>query len=73
MDAESIYRFDEAVPNQKTQRQLMPMQTLGKVLFPRLQPWQQRQQAQTAVTVLVVAVVFAAIVGGIIFMSNGNR
>jgi len=48
----------------------MHMQTLGKMLFPRLQPWQQRRQAKTLVTVFLVAVVFAAIVGAIIFLSN---
>lgn len=46
------------------------MQTLGKVLFPRLQPWQQRRQAKTVVTVLIVAVVFAAVVAGIIYLTN---
>ena len=50
----------------------MPMQILGKVLFPRLQPWQQRRQAKTVVTVIVVAIVFAALVGGIIYMANAH-
>ncbi|HEV2693700.1 MAG TPA: hypothetical protein VG347_12475 [Verrucomicrobiae bacterium] len=51
----------------------MPMQTLGKVLFPRLQPWQQRRQAKLAVNVFLAAVAFAAIVGAIIFLTNKGR
>jgi hypothetical protein len=51
----------------------MPMRILGKVLFPRLQPWQQRRQAKTVVTVLVVALIFGALVAGIIFLSNTHR
>ena len=50
----------------------MSMQNLGKILFPRLQPWQQRRQAQTLVTVVVVALIFAAIVGAIIYLTNAH-
>ena len=75
MDVRPDSRLDRPVPiqNQKTQNATMPMQILGRVLFPRLQPWQQRRQAKTVVTVLLVGVVFAAIVGGIMFLSNAKR
>ena len=73
MDAGAYSRFDIRIPVQQTQSSTMPMQTLGRILFPRLQPWQQKRQAKTVVTVLVVAVVFAAVVGVIIFMSNRAR
>jgi len=51
----------------------MPMQILGRVLFPRLQPWQQRRQAKNLVAALLVALIFAAIVAGIMFLTNARR
>jgi hypothetical protein len=51
----------------------MPLNFLGKVLFPRLAPWQQKRQLKTMLAVIVVAVVFAAIVGVIIYFTNAKR
>jgi len=51
----------------------MPMQILGKVLFPRLQPWQQRRQAKLVLTVFFTALAFAALVGAVIFLTNRGR
>jgi hypothetical protein len=73
MDAGPYTRFDTGVPIQKPSSSTMTIEILGRVLFPRLQPWQQRRQAKTVVTVLIVAVVFAAIVGAIIFWTNRSR
>lgn len=51
----------------------MPKRFLGKVLFPRQQPWQQRRQAKAIIWSLLVAVAFAAIVGGVMFLQNSRR
>jgi hypothetical protein len=51
----------------------MPDRFLGKVLFPRQQPWQQRRQAKAIIWSLLVALVFAGIVAGIMFAQNSRR
>jgi hypothetical protein len=43
----------------------------GKILFPRLQSWQQERDARVILGATVVALVFAAIVGLVIFWRNG--
>ena len=52
-----------------------PMTTnfLGKMLFPRLQPWQQRRQAKTLLLTLLVSVVFACVVATVIYLGNTHR
>ena len=43
---------------------------LGKILFPRQQPWQREREARTILGATVVAVVFAGIIGLVIFWRN---
>ena len=51
----------------------MFMKVLGKLLFPHLPAWQQRRRANTVVLVLVTAILFAAIVGAVMYWSNAKR
>jgi hypothetical protein len=48
----------------------MPLNHLGKFLFPRQQAWYQRRQAKMIVLVLLVAIGFAAIVAAVMFFRN---
>ena len=73
MDAGPDSRFDCWVPVQKSKTQPHQCKILGRVLFPRLQPWQQRRQAKLVVTVLLVAVGFTCRVGGLMFLLNRSR
>jgi hypothetical protein len=58
---------------QKTNQHVMFMKVLGKLLFPHLPAWQQRRRANTVVLVLVTAILFAAIVGAVMYWSNAKR
>ena len=51
----------------------MPNRLLGKVLFPRQQPWQQRRQAKVILWSLLVALLFGGIVVGVMFLQNSRR
>jgi glucose uptake protein GlcU len=57
----------------------MPKQTnllvsiLGKLFFSRQQKWKQEKQAKTMLLVIVVGVVFALIVGALLFALNYTR
>lgn len=51
----------------------MPMKYLGRVLFPRMEPWLRERKIKIIIVVLVVAVGFAAIVGGLILFSNSRH
>jgi hypothetical protein len=44
---------------------------LGKILFPRKQAWQQAREARVILGTTVVAIVFAGIIGLVIFWRNG--
>jgi hypothetical protein len=44
---------------------------LGKILFPRRQPWQREREARVILVATVVALVFAGIIGLVIFWRNG--
>jgi hypothetical protein len=48
----------------------MTINLIGKILFPRQQPWLQRRRAITVVITLGVAVGFAGIVAGLIYFGN---
>ena len=50
----------------------MPVDYFGKMLFPRLQPWQRRRQIKTMLMVLIVAVIFAAVVAGFMLLRNSR-
>jgi hypothetical protein len=43
----------------------------GRILFPRLQPWEQRRKTKTMLGILITALAFAASVGAIIYR-QGN-
>jgi hypothetical protein len=51
----------------------MPINNLGKLLFPRLPSWEQRRRAITVVVVLFTALIFAIIVGVLMIYSNSRR
>jgi hypothetical protein len=46
---------------------------LGKLFFSRQQKWKQEKQAKTMLLVIVVGVVFALIVGALLFALNYTR
>ena len=48
----------------------MPIRTLGKAMFPRQQPWKRERTIWHLLIAIAVAIVFAAIVVGVMFMSN---
>lgn len=48
----------------------MPIDLLGKMLFPRLQPWQRRKQARILVSVSLVALFFALAIAAVIYWRN---
>jgi hypothetical protein len=50
-----------------------PMDFLIKALFPRLAPWQRRQQARIMLVVILTAVVFAAAGAAIMFFQDSKR
>lgn len=45
----------------------MPLDTMGKMLFPRLQRWERRRRIRLIFRVLLVAVVLGGMVGGMIY------
>jgi type VI protein secretion system component VasF len=45
---------------------------LGKILFPRWQPWQRKREAKWLVVATLVALVFASIVVLAIFWLNSS-
>jgi hypothetical protein len=51
----------------------MLMKFLGKLLFPRSQAWEQHRRAKILVAVIMTAIIFAAIVGALIYLLNGRR
>ncbi len=51
----------------------MPINFLGRKLFPRLQPWLQRRRILTILVTLLVAVLFAIIVGALMFLGNSRH
>jgi len=51
----------------------MPLNFLGKVLFPRLEPWRQKRQTKAILWAVLTAIIFAAVVVGIMFLENSRR
>jgi polyferredoxin len=43
---------------------------LGKILFPRHQPWQRERQARVFMATMFVALVLAGVVGWVIYWRN---
>jgi hypothetical protein len=52
---------------------VMPLNFLGKVLFPRLEPWRRKRQAKAIMWAVLTALIFAAVVVGIMFLENSRR
>ena len=51
----------------------MSMNLLGKVLFPKLAPWQRKKQTGIILWVILATVVFTAVVVAIMFFQNSHR
>lgn len=51
----------------------MPLNFLGKLLFPRQADWQRKKQAKIMFWVLVAAVIFGVGVAAVIFIENSKR
>ena len=50
----------------------MPMKYFGRVLFPRLPRWKQKQQARLLLWAVLVAVIFAVAVAAIMLYQNAR-
>ena len=48
----------------------MPFELLGKMLFPRQQPWERQRKVKVMVGVLFSALVCAGCVGAMIYKQN---
>ena len=72
MDADGDYALISR-PAELKFKIVMPINQLGKFLFPRLQPWQRERRIKTFIVVFLVAVAFAVIVGGVMFLRNSRQ
>ena len=52
---------------------IMPLNFLGKVLFPREAEWQRKKQTRIILWVVLTAVVFAVAVAAIMLAQNSRR
>ena len=50
----------------------MPMNYLGKLLFPRLQSEQRWYQMKTVIAAVLIAVVFSGVLMGLVFWKNST-
>jgi len=50
----------------------MPIDQIGKILFPRLQPWQRRREIKIYIITMLTGVFFAVIIAAIIFLKNSG-
>jgi len=48
----------------------MALDYIGKMLFPRLPPWQRRRKINTMLIATLGALVVAALVGGLLLLIN---
>ena len=51
----------------------MPLNLLGKMLFPRLQPWERRRRIKMVFGVVLAAAVFGGVVGAMIYKQGMSR
>jgi hypothetical protein len=51
----------------------MPMNYLGKLLFPRLPAWQAKRQARQLFAAFVVALVLGVVMAAVILFTNAKR
>jgi len=52
---------------------VMPMNFLGKVLFPRLAPWQRKKQTKIMLWVVFSTIMLAICIVAIMFFQNSKR
>jgi hypothetical protein len=63
-------KTEQSAANRQTKKTMIAI-LLGKILFPRQQPWQQERDARVILGATVVALVFAGLVALVIFWRNG--
>jgi len=51
----------------------MPMKFIGRILFPRSAPWQQKKQLKIMLMVILTTLFFAAAVTAIMIFQNSKR
>jgi len=51
----------------------MPYNVLGKLLFPRLQPWERRRRMKVIFAVLLASVILGGTVGMMIYKQGFSR
>jgi len=51
----------------------MPLEFLGKILFPRQPDWQRNKQLKTIFVAAIVAVFFASLVAGLMLYAAYKR
>lgn len=51
----------------------MPFTILGKLLFPRLQPWERKRKAKQIIAVVGAALIGAAVIGVMLYKQNSIR
>lgn len=57
----------------QNQTKLMPMNFLGKLLFPNLPNWQRRRQTRIILWAIALAVLIGAVVVMVMFYNNAKR
>jgi hypothetical protein len=50
----------------------MAFDYIGKVLFPRLPPWQRRRKINVLLIAMLGALAVAVLVGGLLFLMNSQ-
>ena len=55
------------------QKNIMPLKFLGKLMFPRLAPWQRKKQTRIMLWVILIAAIFGATVVLVMFFVNSKR
>jgi hypothetical protein len=48
----------------------MPLNAIGKILYPNLQPWERRRKLATVLWVLVASLAFASCVAVMIYVQD---
>lgn len=59
--------------NAKPRVENMPLEFLGKILFPRQPDWQRNKQLKTIFVAAIVAVFFASLVAGLMLYAAYKR
>ncbi|MEY4917717.1 MAG: hypothetical protein RL616_1630 [Verrucomicrobiota bacterium] len=51
----------------------MPFDILGRIIFPRLQPWERKRKAKLIIGVVAAALIGAACTGLMIYKQNSSN